>query len=79
MQVLSKNEALETVAANVEALILDRGWSARELARRSQNSAMRVSRLLNRENMPAADVLHRIAEALDVQLDELFERQKIPA
>jgi transcriptional regulator with XRE-family HTH domain len=73
MQVLSKNEALETVAANVEALILERGWSARELARRSQNSAMRVSRLLNRENMPAADALARIAECLGGSIDSLFQ------
>lgn len=69
---IDKREALQVVATNVNRLLSERGWSVRELARRSENTPMLVSRLTRQENMPAGDVLKRIAEAFEIAIDDLF-------
>jgi transcriptional regulator with XRE-family HTH domain len=83
LTVMEKDEALEVVSTNVTRLLGDRGWSLSELARRSKNTVMLISRLTRKENMPAGDVLQRIAEAFDVKIDYLFTptsgKSKIPA
>lgn len=80
---MERTEALEVVSANVSRMLAEREWSLSELARRSQNTVMLISRLTRQENMPAGDVLLRIAEAFGVKLDDLFKptpaRKKILA
>lgn len=67
-----KEDAKILVAENVRGYMVRHGWSLRELARRSHNSPMRLSRLLRHQHMPQSDALQRIARALGVSLDDLF-------
>jgi transcriptional regulator with XRE-family HTH domain len=71
--VLTKNEALVTVADNVRHAMAKTGIGVNELARIADVHPMTVSRLINRHGMPVADALARIADALSVRLDLLFE------
>ena len=70
--VLTKTDALETVADNLRHAMAAAGMGVRELARKSENDPMTISRLMNRKNMPAADALARMAEVLSISLDSLF-------
>jgi transcriptional regulator with XRE-family HTH domain len=70
--VLERNDALKLLSANLTREMQSRGWSIRELARKSKNTAMQVSRITRQENMPAGDVIARLAEALGVTIDSLF-------
>lgn len=80
---MERDEALKVVSRNVNQLLADRGWTLSELARRSKNTVMIISRITRMENMPAGDVLQRIAEAFEVTIDYLFKpsdkHSKIPA
>jgi transcriptional regulator with XRE-family HTH domain len=70
--VLTKTDALEIVADNLRCEMAKAGIGVRELARKSDNDPMTISRLMNRKNMPSADALARIAESLAVSMDSLF-------
>jgi len=70
--VLTKIDALDVVADNLRCEMAKIGIGVRELARKSDNDPMTISRLMNRKNMPSADALARIAECLGVSLDSLF-------
>jgi transcriptional regulator with XRE-family HTH domain len=70
--VLTKIDALEVVADNLRSEMAKAGIGVRELARRSDNEPMTISRLMNRKNMPSADALARISEVLNVSMDSLF-------
>lgn len=72
---IRKNEALDLIAENVADLMERQKVGTRELARMSENEPMTISRLLNRHCMPTADALYRVARALSVSLDELFEKK----
>ena len=69
---LTKTDALDVVADNLRCEMARAGIGVRELARKSENDPMTISRLTNRKNMPAADALARIAECLGVSIDSLF-------
>jgi transcriptional regulator with XRE-family HTH domain len=71
--VLTKTDALDVVADNLRCQMAKAGIGVRELARKSDNDPMTISRLMNRKNMPAADALARIAECLGVSIDSLFQ------
>jgi transcriptional regulator with XRE-family HTH domain len=70
--VLTKTDALDVVADNLRCQMARIGIGVRELARKSENEPMTISRLMNRKNMPSADALARIAEVLGVSIDSLF-------
>lgn len=70
--VLTKDQALDTVADNLRHAMAKANVGVRELARRSANEPMTISRLMNRKGMPSADALARIAECLGVSLDSFF-------
>jgi len=72
-EVLTKIDALSVVSANLRHAMARASIGVRELARRSGNEAMTVSRIVNGRNMPAADALARMAEVLEISLDSLFE------
>jgi transcriptional regulator with XRE-family HTH domain len=71
--VLTKIDALSVVSANLRHAMARANVGVRELARRSDNEAMTVSRIVNGRNMPAADALARMAEVLEISLDSLFD------
>lgn len=70
---INKRQAITVVAKNVNRIMAEREIGVRELARASENDGMTVSRLVNRHGLPSADALKRIADALGVQIDELFK------
>lgn len=70
--VITDDEARRNIAANIRRLLKQRGWSQGELARRSKESAMNVSRIINGVNLPNAALLARIGEALEVSADYLI-------
>lgn len=68
---LSDDEVKVNLAANLTRLLHDRDWSQSELARRTTDPIMTISRICRGQNAPTAGVLTRIAEALDVSIDRL--------
>ena len=68
-----RDQALEVVADNLRAAMARANIGVAALARASDNNPMTVSRIINRLNMPAADSLKRMADALGVTVDSLFD------
>lgn len=60
------------VCDNVRRVMAARGISARRLAARSGLDVRTIRGVLRGGRRPRADTLHRLAEALDVPVDELF-------
>ena len=73
--VITKDDALETLATNLGLIMAAKGIGVRELARLSANDPMTISRLKNRACLPTVDSLLRIAESVGVSLDELFRKK----
>lgn len=69
---VTNEEAIQNIAANVSALLVDNGWSQGELCRRTKESRMTISSLVNGKHMPGAALLARIAEAFDVSMESLL-------
>lgn len=68
---LTDDEVRLNTAENVNRLLQARGWSRRELARRTGDSAMAISRICRGENTAGSGLIARIAEAFDVSIDRL--------
>jgi len=76
--VISNEKALENVAANMRSLLEESGMSLRELARKTGDSPMTLSNILNAKHVPGISVLARVAEAFKVTVDDLLRQpQKI--
>ncbi len=56
------------LANRVLALRLDRGWSQAELARRVGTRQANISRIENAQANPTLKVLHKLAQAFEVEL-----------
>lgn len=69
--VITKSIAIQNISRNVRHVMDTQSVGVRELGRRTGDSAMTISRIINQEQMPSSDVLHRIAEALGVSMDFL--------
>lgn len=67
-----RDQALNVVADNLRVRMAERKIGVNELAKVSENNAMTVSQTINARNMPAADKLKRMADALGVTVDSLF-------
>ncbi len=65
-------EAISNIAANVVRILNDRNWSQRELARRTNETPMAISRICRGRYLPNAAIVARIAEAFDVSVDRLM-------
>jgi transcriptional regulator with XRE-family HTH domain len=81
--VISKDEALANIAANVTATLEKMGMTQGDVARAIQEKGedlqatrMRVSRYATGKVMPDAVALARMAEALDVSTDYLLSTPK---
>lgn len=72
MPIVTENEIVLThLAANVSRLLVARGMSARQLAARTGESPMTISRVCRGITLPSVAVAMRIAEAFDVSIDRL--------
>lgn len=76
---ITKDHALEILSRNVERAMVQHGLGVRELARRTGDSAMSISRVIRAKQMPSGDMLHRIAEAMSISIDSLFTDTSIRA
>lgn len=61
----------EALAANIVRLRRERGWSQEDLARTAGISRVHVNRIERQHNLPGADLLYSIADALGVSTDTL--------
>jgi len=68
---LSDNDVLHHLAANLQRLLVARGWSQSDLARATGEPMMTISRIVRAQNMPGIGAIARIAEAFDVSIDRL--------
>lgn len=55
----------------IRALREQRGWTLEDLARRTQRSRAYLSRVENGQRTPSRITMHRIANALEVDVDDL--------
>lgn len=71
MQAVSDELALKHIAANVVRLRADRSqyWLAKTVGTYPSN----IARIENGESMPGAGLLSRLAEALDVEIQQLID------
>jgi len=67
---LSDDQAITRIAANIQHFRKDR--SKNWLAREAGTHAIYITRIERGESMPGAGMLARIAEALDVSVDQLL-------
>ncbi len=65
-------ERLDNFALNMRAQIAERGWSAPELARRAGLAPKTVNNVLRGRHAAQADVLEKIAKALDLELWQMW-------
>ena len=73
MQAVIKDaEAKANIAANVSRLIELRGISQKELAARTGETEMSISRVARGLHVPGSTMLARIAEALGTSVDSLI-------
>ena len=70
---VTDEQAKENIKANLARLLVDRGWSQNELARRTKESRMTISNVCRGNHVPSAALLARIAEALDVSMDRIVD------
>lgn len=69
---ITNDVAARNIAQNVSRLLEERGWSVRELARRTFDPHMSVVNALSGEHIPNSGLLARIAEALETTTDALI-------
>lgn len=55
----------------IRALREQRGWTLEDLAQRTQRSRAYLSRVENGQRTPSRITMHRIANALEVDVDDL--------
>lgn len=72
MTVITDEQARERIGANVTALLESHDISQAELARMTDESTAQISRLCQGKILPSAAFLCRIAEALDVTMNQLM-------
>ena len=70
---IQKKQAKRNLAANLARLLVAREMEQVQLAKLAGEKPMMISRAVRGKHMPAGDVLHRIAEALDVSIDRLLD------
>lgn len=74
--VLNDSEAKALIGSNVRRILEQRGMTKYHLAKSIGEHESTVGRIANGIHCPGAGLLARIAEALDVKIDELFSPKK---
>jgi transcriptional regulator with XRE-family HTH domain len=77
-EVTTDEQFRKHVAANVLRLLDDRGWSMRELGRRTGEAPTTISAVCAGKYETGGATLKRIAEALDVSMDRLSDPSPEP-
>ena len=72
---LTDDQAKRLIAANVQRLMDEKGMNQTQLAEATGESCARVSMMVRGVKTPSAPFLHRIAEALEVTVDEILSKQ----
>lgn len=68
---MAMSTSVSTFASRLRVVMLRRGLTAAELARRAEVSESAISLLLAGRRAPSLDVARRVARALDVSIDSL--------
>jgi transcriptional regulator with XRE-family HTH domain len=68
---ITDDEVRANIAANINRLLEDRGWSRAELARKTGDNQVTINLICNGRHVPRSGLLARIAEAFDVSMDRL--------
>jgi transcriptional regulator with XRE-family HTH domain len=76
MTKVTDQETKDALAANVNAILDVLGWSRRRLASEAGEQPMLISSLCNGRSLVNAASLKRVADALHVTVDRLFEQRK---
>lgn len=74
--VITDDRALENIQSNVTSLLQRKGLSQADLARKTGENEMYISRICRGKMLPNAAALARIAEALGVSSERLLESWK---
>ena len=69
---ITDQEVVANVAANVVRLLDARGWVQAELARATGVTTFTISRIVRGTTTPSGIALAKIAEAFDVSVDRLI-------
>lgn len=64
--VVNGTDSKSVIAANVRALMLEKGWSQRRLAKESGASYKAINKLVNGESAPTSDTVDKLAAAFDL-------------
>lgn len=73
---ITDDQAKALVSANITRLLAARGWKQRDLAEATGENDMTISRIVRGSNVPGVGLISRIADALNVSVDELLSRKK---
>lgn len=65
--------ALAVLSANLQRELEARGWSIRELARKTGDPVMTIHNAVSGRNLPKVGVVVRVADVLGLPVDALFE------
>lgn len=78
MGVMSRKHSLSDVCiANIRREMTSRGWSQRELSRRSGVHWQTIWGLFNsKQQSPTIDTVERLAKALDIVPDKIFQKKR---
>lgn len=60
------------IAINVQAHLQTRGWSQAELAKRTGESAARISLMVRGKKLPTVEMLLKVAKVFDTTVDALL-------
>ena len=73
MQAVNDTKTREVLSRNLQKCLRERAWSVRKLAKESGDPVMTIHNVVRGRNLPKAGVLVRVAEALQVTVDSLFD------
>lgn len=67
---------LELLAEKIRTAMADQGISQRKLAALTEQPLMTINSLVNGQHMPGFEVVYRVAQVLDISLDNLANKTK---
>ena len=70
---MTDTDVLEALAANISRLMAEQGVSQRKLSALTDTPLMTINGMVNGRHMPGAGLVHRVAEALGVAVETLYE------
>ena len=71
---LTDKQAPSVISQNVQRILDALGWRQSDLSRATGDSEMRISLMIRGKRCPSAAFLSRVAEALQVSVDDLLSQ-----